>query len=129
MVRPSTGRSARLLFGVFAAPLGWVVQVAASFALTATSCFSRGVAKVGGVVAGASHAAMVVIALLSLALAIAGLVVAMRERRGTNADDARARHAARSRALADVGALSSVLVLAALAYSTAMLALSPHCPG
>jgi hypothetical protein len=35
----------------------------------------------------------------------------------------------RSRALAEVGVLSSALFLAAIVYSIVVLALSPHCPG
>lgn len=127
MMRTPLAHSARLLFGVFAAPLAWVVQLTVSFALAATSCFSSGVAKTGARVVGASHAALVAVAALCVVLAITGLAVALRERGGVR--DASARHAMRSRALADVGVLSSALFLAAIVYSVVMLTLSPHCPG
>jgi hypothetical protein len=130
MVRRPLGHSTRLLFGVFAAPFAWAVQLAVSYALAATSCFARGVAKAGSMVTGATHAAMIAVAIVCAAIAIAGLVVAMRERRLAREPHAsQARHASRSRALADVGALCSALFLAAIVYSIVMLALSPHCPG
>jgi hypothetical protein len=127
MLRAPLAHSARLLFGVFAAPFAWAVQLAASFALAATSCFTSGVARTGGRVTGASHAALVVIAIACFAVAVVGLVVVMRERSGPR--DASPRHASRSRALAEVGVLSSGLFLAAIGYSLVMLALAPHCPG
>jgi len=64
MMREPLAHSARLLFGVFAAPFAWVVQLAVSFALAATSCFSGGVAKTGARVSGASQTAMVVVAIV-----------------------------------------------------------------
>jgi len=127
MMREPLAHSARLLFGVFAAPFAWVVQLAVSFALAATSCFSGGVAKTGARVSGASQTAMAVVAIACFGLAIAGLATAMRERRSVR--DASARHRMRSRALAEVGVLSSALFLAAIVYSIVVLALSPHCPG
>ena len=129
MIRAPFGHAPCLLFGIFAAPLGWVVQVAASFALAATSCFSRGVAKVGGLVTGASHAAIAVIMTLTIVLALVGLLVALRESRNVHRAPMDPRYVARSRSLAHVGVLSSSLFLAALAYSIVMFALSPHCPG
>lgn len=127
MTRPPLAESARLLFGVFAAPLAWSVQVTTSFALAATACFSRGVAKTGATVSGATYAVLVALAVGCVVLGIAGFAVALRERSAMH--DARTRHASRSRALAKVGVLSSTLFLAAIVYSIVMLALSPHCPG
>jgi hypothetical protein len=42
-IRPMR-HSTLLMFGIFAAPAAWALQLVASYALAATSCFSGGVA-------------------------------------------------------------------------------------
>jgi hypothetical protein len=126
MTRPPLGHSALLLFGIFAAPFAWAVQVVASYALAASACFSGGVATIGN--ATLSRMPLAVIALACVLVAIAGLVVAMQQHRGAG-DATGTLHPARSRALAKVGMLSSLLFLGAIAFSIVMLSLSPHCAG
>lgn len=126
MTRPPLGHSALLLFGIFAAPFAWAVQVVSSYALAAASCFSGNVAMVGS--ATLSRMPLAVIALSCVLVAIAGLIVAMQQHRGAG-DASGTLHPARSRALAKVGILSSVLFLGAIAFSIAMLSMSPHCAG
>ena len=126
MLRPPLGRSTMLLFGIFAAPLAWAVQLVASYALAASSCFSRGVALIGDTTPG--RMPLAVIALACALPAIAGLVVAMQQHRDASAASD-AHHATRSRALAAVGILSSMLFLGAIAFSIVMLSLSPRCAG
>jgi len=134
MIEPATtestirplDHSTLLLFGVFAAPAAWALQLVASFALAASSCFSGGVATVGG--ASIGRMPMAIIALACVLLALAGLIVAMKQHRAIG-DATGARHPTRSRALAKVGILSSVLFLGAIAFSIVMLSMSPHCAG
>ncbi|HEY0178824.1 MAG TPA: hypothetical protein VGC30_04215 [Dokdonella sp.] len=129
MMRPPLGRAALLMFGLFAAPLAWAVQVVASYALAASSCFTRGVAEVGGAV---GRVPLGAVAVFCAVVAFAGLVVALRQHRIARAalhDTARARHAQRSRALAMCGIFSSGLFLVAIAFSIVMLSLPPRCAG
>lgn len=60
--------------------------------------------------------------------ALAGLVVALQQHRAAGGDAA-TRQPARSRALARVGILSSILFLGAIGFSIVMLSLSPQCAG
>ncbi|HJT98860.1 MAG TPA: hypothetical protein VJ696_11140 [Rhodanobacteraceae bacterium] len=126
MTRAPLAHSALLMFGIFAAPFAWAVQLVASYALAASACFLPGTAKVGEATIG--RLPLAVIALACVLVAVAGLLVAMRQRREVG-DMTGTRHPARSRALAKVGMLSSILFLGAIAFSIVMLSLSPHCPG
>jgi len=126
MTRPPLGHSALLMFGIFAPPFAWAVQLIASYALAASACFSEGAAMIAS--ASLTRMPLAVIALACVLVAIAGLVVAIQQHRGV--DDATATlHPARSRALAKVGILSSLLFLGAIAFSIVMLSMSPHCAG
>jgi hypothetical protein len=126
MMRPPLGHSALLLFGIFAAPFAWAVQLVASYALAASACFSDSVAMIGS--ATLSRMPLAVIALACVLVAIAGLIVAVQQHRGAG-DATGTLHPARSRALAKVGMLSSILFLGAIAFSIVMLSLTPHCAG
>jgi hypothetical protein len=133
MLRPPIAHSARLLFGLFAAPLAWAVQLVASYALAASSCFSGGVAKAASAAGIASRLPMLMMAIVCIAIAVAGLVMSTRERRAAvaagSAHALNTRHVARSRSLASAGILCSTLFLAAIAYSIVMLLMSPQCTG
>jgi hypothetical protein len=118
--------STLLLFGVFAAPAAWAIQLVTSYALAASSCFSGGVAKIGD--PSVSRAPMAIVTLACVLLATAGLVIAMKQHRDVG-DTTGTRHPTRSRALAKVGILSSILFLGAIAFSIVMLTMSPHCAG
>jgi len=126
MMRPPLGHSALLMLGIFAAPLAWAVQLVASYALAASACFAGGVAMTGS--ATLSRMPLAVIALACVLVAGAGLAIAVQQYRGAG-DAPAARHAGRSRALAMVGILSSILFLGAIAFSIVMLSMSPHCAG
>lgn len=126
MMRPPLAHSVLLMFGIFAAPLAWAVQLVASYALAASACFSGGTAMVGNPTLG--RMPLAVIALACVLVAIAGLIVAMQQYRGIG-EATRTQHPARSRALAAVGILSSTLFLGAIAVSIVMLSMSPHCAG
>jgi hypothetical protein len=126
MMRPPLGHSALLLFGIFAAPLAWAVQLVASYALAASACFADGVATIGGPTL--SRMPLAVIALACVLVGVAGLIVALQQHRGIS-ETIGTMHPARSHALAAVGILSSILFLGAIAFSIVMLSLSPHCAG
>ena len=121
-----TGHPSLLLFGVFAAPAAWVLQLVASYAIAASSCFPNGVATPG--TASISRMPLAIIALACMLTALAGLVVALQQHRAAGGDAA-TRQPARSRALARVGILSSILFLGAIGFSIVMLSLSPQCAG
>jgi hypothetical protein len=120
------GNATLLLFGVFAAPVAWAIQLVASYAIAASSCFADGVATVGG--ASIGRMPLAIIALACVLLALAGLIVATKQHRDIG-DTTGTRHPTRSRALAKVGILSSILFLGAIAFSIVMLSMSPHCAG
>lgn len=124
-IRP-VRHSTLLLFGVFAAPAAWAIQLVVTFMLAASSCFTDGVAMVGDARVG--RMPMAVITLACLLLAIAGLVVALKQHRDAG-DATGTLHPSRTRALAKVGILSSILFLGAIAFSIVMLSMSPHCAG
>lgn len=118
--------STLLMFGIFAAPTAWALQLVASYALAAASCFSGGVATVGA--ASLDRMPLAILAIACALVAIAGLVVAMQRHRGVGAT-VQLSHPDRSRALATVGILSSLLFLGAIAFSIVMLSMAPHCAG
>jgi len=126
MLRPPLGHSVRLLFGIFAAPFAWAVQLVASYALAAASCFAGSVALVGEARSG--RMPLVVIAVACLLVGLAGFGVAVQQSRLTSAPTD-AQHTPRSRALAAVGVLSSALFLGAIAFSILTLSMSPQCAG
>ena len=66
-----TGHPSLLLFGVFAAPAAWVLQLVASYAIAASSCFPNGVATPG--TASVSRMPLAIIALACMLTALAGL--------------------------------------------------------
>jgi hypothetical protein len=71
---------------------------------------------------------LAILALACVLDAVAGLIVAMQQHRGAGVTT-HLGHPERSRALATVGILSSILFLGAIAFSVVMLSMSPHCAG
>jgi Sec-independent protein secretion pathway component TatC len=127
--RPTPAATLPLAFGIFAAPAAWAIQLVVNYALAASACFSRGVARVDIVPSASGHAktTMLVIGIACALIGIAGFFVALRQLRLAIAPPG-VHHAERRRALAKCGVLSSLLFVAAIAFSLFVL-MTPQCAG
>lgn len=126
--------AAWLLFGVFGAPAGWIVQLVVDYALAAFPCFAGGAAQTA-LLAGweDERAWLVAVTLICLAIVLASLAASYLARQRAAAlaprDDVPARLVERTRVLAQCGLVSGAIFLMATLFSLALLLRIPQCSG
>ena len=125
---------AALLFGIGAAPVAWNAQILFSSALSGFVCYPHD-APLAYPLLGGTRSLMVAVNLSGIAIAIVAGLTSWRSWRLTNAERPGSFHhllelgEGRTRFMATVGMLTSVLFLIALAFGLAVLCLVPPCGG
>lgn len=122
-----------LLFGVFAGPVAWGLQLIFNYALAAYSCYPDHSPRIA-VLPGWQHVWAVILALnlIAAALALAGAAISYRSWdlvRGRNQEPALAAGLGRTRFLALCGMMTGLGFLAAIAFNTLSVFVVPQCVG
>jgi hypothetical protein len=125
---------AALLFGIVAAPLAWNAQILFNSALSGYVCYPHSAPLAAPLWVG-SRPIMLAVSLGGIVVAIAAGLISRRSWRRTSDERPGSFHhllelgEGRTRFMATVGMLTSVLFLIALAFGVSVLCLVPPCGG
>jgi len=123
-----------LLFGIAAAPLAWDAQILFSSALSGFICYPHA-SPLAVPLWGGSRSLMLAVSVIGIVIAIAAGLISWRSWRQTRAERPGSFHhlleigEGRTRFMATVGMLTSVLFLIALVFGVTVICLVPACGG